>query len=311
VDPGSSRELIDKLARTPLSQVFAFVVALTVLRLLMAKALLTTPQHKRGSGYGLLKIGNEIFDAFVYAGVFVFMIIRPFVIQAFLIPSGSMWPTLYVGDFIVANKAIYRFSDPVPGDIVVFRPPRSAVGAADVDEQGEAKVDFIKRCIGTPGDVVEVKKGVLYRNGKPWGDEFRHYSECMDTDINHCVNFRALTDQEKGDLTMADFKLVTYQGKVIPFNSTEYDANIARPRANTMMEMPYAVAPEFQIADQQVAMGMKELPAQPVPKGYYLMMGDNRNGSFDSRGWGLVPRESIIGRSEIIWLPFSRWRTTR
>jgi signal peptidase I len=78
-----------------------------------------------------------------------------------------------------------------------------------------------------------------------------------------------------------------------------------------MMEMPYAVAPDFQFDDQRLGMSFKDAPAVKVPKGYYLMMGDNRNGSFDSRGWGLVPRESIIGRSEVIWLPFSRWRLTR
>ena len=310
-DPGGTRELIDKLARTPLSQVLLFVFVLTVLRIGMAGYLHKTPPHKRSGAYGLVKIGNEIFDAFVYAGVFVFMIIRPFAIQAFLIPSGSMWPTLYVNDFIVANKAIYRFSDPVPGDIVVFRPPKTAVAPSDLDEQGEAKVDFIKRCIGTPGDLIEVKKGVLYRNGVVFGDDYRHYSECMDADVNHCVNFRALTDQEKADLTMASFKLIQYRGKVSPYNYTEYDANYSRPRANSMMEMPYAVAPDFQFDDQRLGMSFKDAPAVKVPKGYYLMMGDNRNGSFDSRGWGLVPRESIIGRSEVIWLPFSRWRLTR
>ena len=54
-----------------------------------------------------------------------------------------------------------------------------------------------------------------------------------------------------------------------------------------------------------------QAPAEKVPPGYYLMMGDNRNGSFDSRGWGLVPRDAIVGRSEAIWLPMSRWRATR
>jgi signal peptidase I len=52
-------------------------------------------------------------------------------------------------------------------------------------------------------------------------------------------------------------------------------------------------------------------PAEPLPPGYYLMMGDNRNDSFDGRGWGMVPRASIIGRSEFIWLPISRIRITR
>jgi signal peptidase I len=52
-------------------------------------------------------------------------------------------------------------------------------------------------------------------------------------------------------------------------------------------------------------------PAAPVPPGYYIMLGDNRNRSYDSRAWGLVPRASIVGRSEAIWFPVSRWRITR
>jgi len=78
-----------------------------------------------------------------------------------------------------------------------------------------------------------------------------------------------------------------------------------------LMNGPYMTAEAFRIndiADERAAM---KLPPQRIPKGFYLMMGDNRNNSFDGRGWGLVPRNQIIGRSEFIWLPISRWRMTR
>src|SRR5580658_5543171 len=113
---GGYRQTVDTLARTPLSQIFIVVAVLTVVRLALVPYLRNVPRHKRFFGYASGRFLNEVLDAVIYAGVFVFMIIRPFAIQAFLIPSGSMWPTLYVNDFIVANKAIYRYSDPKDGD---------------------------------------------------------------------------------------------------------------------------------------------------------------------------------------------------
>ncbi len=311
---GSLQQTIDNLARTPLSDVLKFVVVLTVIRFAISFYLKNTPVHLRSGAYPLARFVNELSDAFIYAGIFVFMVIRPFAVQAFLIPSGSMWPTLYVNDFIVANKAIYRFSDPHVGDIVVFRPPKEAIfDPSQIDAEGEVKVDFIKRCQGTPGDLVELRDGIMYRNGKR--DEetaYKHYSECMDQNRNNCVNFRALNPEEIDALTKASFKLVKYNGEIIPFNWTKFDANAQIPGTSRYGEgPPYGVAGKFVITDPAVATQLIQAPAEKVPPGYYLMMGDNRNGSFDSRGWGLVPREAIVGRSEAIWLPLSRWRATR
>ncbi|MGV3618289.1 MAG: signal peptidase I [Fimbriimonas sp.] len=314
--PMGAREIIDHLARTPLSQVVLFVVALTVVRLAIFPVLSKTVAHKRGGGYKTARFVNEVLDAFVYAGVFVFMLIRPFGVQAFLIPSGSMWPTLYVNDFIVANKAIYRYSDPKAGDIVVFRPPVSATQnrPEQIDPKtGDVKVDFIKRCIGTPGQVIELKEGQLFRDNQRVEEPYKEYSDCTDTiQVGDCQNFRPFTDEEKDNITKASFKLVKYKGRLIPLNYTNNDANSGYPMGNFPQEKsPYSVADEFEIEDQNEARRLRDLPAEPVPPGFYLMMGDNRNGSFDGRGWGLVPRKDIIGRSEFIWLPFSRWRATR
>jgi len=143
------------------------VVVLTVIRLLIAPYLTSTPNHKRGGLYAACRILNESLDAIVYAGVFVFLIIRPFGIQMFQIPTGSMLETLQINDFIVANKAVYRYSDPKVGDIVVFRPPNGAIqDTSYIDPDGQVNQDYIKRCVGVPGDLVEVKDGKLWRNGK-------------------------------------------------------------------------------------------------------------------------------------------------
>jgi signal peptidase I len=310
-----TKGVVDSLARTPLSMVAMFVALLTVVRLAGSPFLASTPVHLRGAEFYIAKLQNELLDAFIYAGVFVFMLIRPFGVQAFLIPSGSMWPTLHVNDFIVANKAIYRYTDPQPNDIVVFRPPLNAVNPDQKDDKGEVKVDFIKRCIGTPGQVIELRKGVLYRDGKPdpLDDTHKNYSECTDQPrIGECQNFVALTEAKKESLTKASFKLVKYKGQLIPLNYTDYDANSGMPMgAYGEDQPPYNVAKDFEVADQAEAKDLINQPAQPLPAGYYLMMGDNRNGSYDGRAWGLVPRSSIIGRAELIWLPLNRVGRTK
>jgi signal peptidase I len=100
---------------------------------------------------------NELVESAVLAFILVFLVIRPFVVQAFYIPTGSMRPTLLEGDRILVDKFTMRLREPIVGDILVFKAPREA----DLRE-----IEFIKRCVGVPGDVVEIRDGVLYRNGK-------------------------------------------------------------------------------------------------------------------------------------------------
>lgn len=317
------RQTIDDLARTPLSKITVFVVALTVLRLALYPLLKVEP-HKRGATHAFAKLGTEVCDAFVYAAVFIFMVIRPFVLQAFVIPSGSMWSTLHVGDFIIANKAIYRYSDPKAGEVVVFRPPIDATlgHKEQLDENGDVKVDFIKRCIGTPGDLIELKEGVLYRNGKRVEEPYKRLSTCADTAQSpdgNCQTFRSLGVAEAEAFPKASFKLVkTPKGEIVPLNYTALDANSPIPERLSFSEVAraYVVAPRFNLPpavdgkpSPEAAKAMA-LPAEKIPAGHYLMMGDNRNNSFDGRGWGLITREQIVGRSEVIWLPFSRWGRT-
>jgi len=99
----------------------------------------------------------EFLDSGLVAALLVFCLLRPFVIQAFFIPSGSMRPTLLEGDRILVNKFIYFFRDPKPGEIVVFNAPP----AASPDDK-----DFIKRVVGGPGDRICVREGALHRNGE-------------------------------------------------------------------------------------------------------------------------------------------------
>lgn len=310
---GNSRELVDTLARTPLNQIVLLVAVLTALRCVTFYFLRNHPRRARSFSLGFLRFANETFDSFAFAGVFVFLLIRPFGFQAFLIPTGSMWPEIPVNGFIVANKLIYRFRDPQSGEIVVFHPPvDAALSPADLDASGDMKFDFVKRCIGVPGDLVEVIKGVVYRNGKAIDEPYKGASACMD-DPNHCQNYRALSADEQTHIMPSNFKLVNYKGRIIPLNYTNLDANAPVPiiDGTNYTDRPYSVAEKYQIPKREDEAKAMALPAQRVPAGMYLMMGDNRNNSYDGRAWGLVPRESIVGRAEFVWWPLKQIHLTR
>jgi signal peptidase I len=110
----------------------------------------------------------EFDDSLLIALLVVFCVLRPFVIQAFYIPSGSMEPTLQERDRILVLKFWYHVAEPKPGDIVVFRAPKSAyysnpLDNADLTEQK----DFIKRLVGRPHDRLRVQDYALYRNDAP------------------------------------------------------------------------------------------------------------------------------------------------
>ncbi|MCE5238916.1 signal peptidase I [bacterium] len=105
----------------------------------------------------------ELIDSALIALLLVFCILRPFVIQAFFIPSASMENTLLINDRILVNKFSYFFREPRHGDIIVFRAPPQA---------DPGKKDFIKRVIGVPGDHISVHDGKLWRNGQPVNEPY-------------------------------------------------------------------------------------------------------------------------------------------
>ncbi len=107
------------------------------------------PPRKKGGG------ALEYLIILLISFALVFGFVRPFVMEAFWIPSGSMIPTLEIGDRVLVNKFIYRFTEPKRGDIIVFR---------SVDDPKE---DLIKRVVGQPGDEIAVRHGRLFLNGEP------------------------------------------------------------------------------------------------------------------------------------------------
>ncbi len=131
-----------------------------------------SPTAKKGGGF------LEFMVILLVAFALVFGFVRPFVLEAFYIPSESMVPTLEVGDRVFVNKFVYRFTEPERGDIIVFR---------SVEGEGE---DLIKRVIGAPGDRVAVRNGVLHVNGEPQEESYLRDGQPLDRGPNGPTKLR-------------------------------------------------------------------------------------------------------------------------
>jgi signal peptidase I len=198
-------------------------------------------------------------------------LLRSFLVEPFKIPSGSMIPTLHVGDLILVNKFHYGVrlpvvnakvvpnNDPKRGDVMVFRYP--------VDP----RVDYIKRVIGLPGDEVSYLNKRLTINGQPVPTEAlpEYYDE---ESLQYAQQFK----ERLGD---AEHRIL------IDNDRTPFLGNPAFPFSNACR---YSI----------------EGVTCKVPPGHYFVMGDNRDNSQDSRYWGFVPDENIVGKAFFVWMNF-------
>jgi len=121
-------------------------------------------------GTSLSVVIKEYLDAFIVAGLVALFLIS-FVVRTFFIPSGSMEPTLQIHDVLLVNEFEYRLSKPHDGDIVVFPPPIPTTN------------DFIKRMIGSPGEKLRIKDGIVYRNGVPLAEPYTAQKPAYDLEI--------------------------------------------------------------------------------------------------------------------------------
>jgi len=220
---------------------------------------------------------------FILTLVLLAWAIRSFVVAPFSIPSGSMLPTLYVGDYLLVAKWPYGYSrysflfgfpsfdgrilggTPRRGDVVVFRHPTE-------------NTDLIKRVIGLPGDTVEVRDGRVWLNGK------------------------ALAVQPLPPLRLpvspnSPCKLVAPASPVV--SQSAAGAGCAYP----MLRETLPGGPTYPVLDQIQAGDADNREPVRVPAGHVFLMGDNRDDSFDSRygssegGIGMVPIDNLIGRA--------------
>jgi signal peptidase I len=202
--------------------------------------------------------------------ILIVFLLRSFLVEPFKIPSSSMVPTLLVGDFILVNKFTYGIRLPVVNRKIVElnHPARGDVMVFRFPE--DPSLDYIKRVIAVPGDRIEYRNKRLSINGKP-------------------VPMRQVDDylsKERMQFSRRYIETVNSVGHEILLDD-DAPAGLMPARA-----FPHAGNCNYNSS------GL----ACTVPPGHYFVMGDNRDNSSDSRVWGFVPDENIVGKAFFIWL---------
>jgi signal peptidase I len=194
--------------------------------------------------------------------ILIVFLLRSFLVEPFKIPSSSMVPTLLVGDFILVNKFTYGIRLPVLNKKVV------ELGSPARGDVMVFRLDYIKRVVGLPGDRLEYRNKKLTLNGTP-------------------VPMRQVDDYLSRERMQFSRRYVETLGKADHEILIDEDA-------------PAAVVPTRASAGNcnYNSSGL----ACTVPPGHYFVMGDNRDNSSDSRVWGFVPDENIVGKAFFIWL---------
>jgi len=207
-----------------------------------------------GAGSRTAGIVIEYARAF-FPVILVVFVLRSFVVEPFRIPSGSMLPSLYIGDFILVSKSSYgirlplvnqkilSIGTPKRGDVMVFRYPH------------DEKTNFIKRVVGLPGDIVDYKNKRLRINGN-------------------------VVDIQKVD------REDTEQGTRLSHQVGEYIESLGKSSHGILID---------------ASRRSRDMMRITVPPDHFFVMGDNRDHSNDSRFWGFVPEENIVGRAFFVW----------
>ena len=212
------------------------------------------------------------YGASFFPVILVVFCLRSFVVEPFKIPSGSMIPTLLVGDFILVNKWTYgirlpvinqkiiEVNDPKRGDVMVFRYP------------ADPSMDYIKRVVGLPGDRVEY------------------------IDKRLTINGEAVPIREDGSYLHPD--RLYYSPKYVErLGEVEHSVLIER-------DAPAYVPQVLNFPGREHCTYVHAGVRCTVPAGHYFVLGDNRDASSDSRVWGFVPDQNIVGRAFFIWFNF-------
>ena len=208
--------------------------------------------------------------------ILIVFMLRSFLVEPFKIPSGSMLPTLLVGDFILVNKFTFGIRIPIinrkvvdlnlpqRGDVMVFRFPE------------DTSLDYIKRVVGTPGDTVVYRDKKLTVNGvEAKLDAAGDYSY-----VEGSLNF--VSAQRQTEIFGSNSHSILVQKDMPPVH------------LGGVKQFPFRENCDYNDAGFTCK----------VPEGHYFMIGDNRDSSSDSRYWGFVPDRNIVGKAFLIWWNF-------
>lgn len=232
----------------------------------------TTPENSDPGKY-TLNFRDKIFwtEGWGSLGlaVFIALFIRWAFIEAYVIPSGSMLPSLLIHDHIFVNKLTYgvrvpfsekwlvKFNEPQKGDVVVFKYPQ------------DMSTFFIKRVVGEPGDKIYYENGVLYINDK-----------AVERDVPGA--FASDMDWLRDEDFQRDGKYTDSKS-----NYTHFEENLEGRKHSILIEKGKL---------------FEQFGPDVVPEGHLFVMGDNRNNSLDSRYWKFLPKQNILGRAMFVWL---------
>jgi len=272
-------------------------------------------KEKKSSTKKILEFWKNLFFAALAA-----LLIKTFLIETSRVPTGSMEKTILVGDFLFVNKFIYgsssprnimftnitlpyfqlpAISEPKKGDIIVFEYPgdRDVLVPKDI-------LNYVKRCVAEPGDEIEIKNKVVYINGK---EASRPYNIQYLARNMLAKNYTRLDIFPKGSGWNKDHYgplVIPKKGDVVKLTSDNietYRMLINRNYGKRVVETK----------GNNIYIDGKLANEYTIPQDYYFAMGDNRDDSADSRYWGFVPREKIIGEALMIYwswnpsIPFS------
>lgn len=278
-----------------------------------------TDEIKKGTGKKKRSKPREYLDALIWAASVAF-IIKVLLFEAYRIPTGSMENTLLVGDFLLVTKFTYGatsprnvpftnirmpyfklpgFKDPKLGDIIVFDFP----GDRDEKESGEV-LNYIKRCVGLPGDTIQIINKRLYNNGKEYPNppESKFLPTTLPTNVTNPKIFpkgSGWNEDNYGPLR------VPKTGDKIYIDSTNFGTwkMFVQKEGSTI-----TLSKDKKVLVDNVELKNNEYE---VKRDYLWMMGDNRNNSLDSRFWGPMPVENVVGEAFLIYwswdanIPFS------
>ena len=221
----------------------------------------------------LVDTSKQIFPVLAFV-----LVLRSFLYEPFQIPSGSMMPTLLVGDFILVEKYAYGLRDPVfrnkffetgepqRGDVVVFKYPE------------DPNVDYIKRVVGLPGDRVVYQNKQLYIK-----------ASCQNGDSLYCDKLTPIDTEfkSKGEFSQQMAELLRFTETL---GSVDHD----------VLRHPFRAIHPSNYFTQNGTKSNEWI----VPEGQYFVLGDNRDNSRDSRFWGFVPEHNLVGKAVAIWISF-------